>query len=232
MSASSGSVVAGLIPASSATAGGLDFQHVVDFAADVGEPALGALEALLGARQLLARGAGRFERGAGVAVGLGQRVLGFLQAIGAGARGRLPRSATSPISALRFSAKTCGAFSSSARSRLASAMRCSSVAIWVRAPSRRSFQPALSAGERREPPVGQFRLAHDRLLLGAHLGELGALAGDVVAHGGELGFEIGGGRQRGQRALGLGLGGARLVAAGGKARARFGERREPRRPGG
>ena len=57
----------------------------MDFAADVGEPALGALEAFLGAGQFLARGAGGFERGAGVAVGLGQRVLGLLQAIGAGA---------------------------------------------------------------------------------------------------------------------------------------------------
>ena len=52
--------------------------------------------------------------------------------------------ATSPIRALRFSAKICGAFSSSARSRLASAMRWSSVAIWLCAPSRRSIQPALS----------------------------------------------------------------------------------------
>ena len=56
----------------------LDLQHVVDFAADVGEPALGALEAFLGAGEFLARGAGRFERGAGVAVGFGQRVLGLL----------------------------------------------------------------------------------------------------------------------------------------------------------
>ena len=39
-----------------------DLQHVVNFAADVGETALGALEAFLGARQILARGAGCFER--------------------------------------------------------------------------------------------------------------------------------------------------------------------------
>ena len=43
-------------------AGGLDFQHVVDFAGDVGEAALGALEAFLGAAERLARGARRFER--------------------------------------------------------------------------------------------------------------------------------------------------------------------------
>ena len=57
----------------------------MDFARDVGEPALGAFEALLGARQFLARGAGGFERGAGVAVGFGERVLGLLQPVGAGA---------------------------------------------------------------------------------------------------------------------------------------------------
>ena len=51
--------------------GRLDFQHVVDFAADVGKPALGALEALLGAGKFLARGARRFERGTRLAVGLG-----------------------------------------------------------------------------------------------------------------------------------------------------------------
>ena len=35
----------------------LDFQHVVDFAPDIGKPALGAFEALLGAGEFLARGA-------------------------------------------------------------------------------------------------------------------------------------------------------------------------------
>ncbi len=83
------------------------------------------------------------------------------------------RLATSLISAARFSAKTCGAFSSSVRSRLASAMRCSSVAIWVRAPSRALGPAGLVGGERRQPAVGQFGFAHDRLLLGAHLGERG-----------------------------------------------------------
>ena len=63
----------------------LDLQHVVNFAADIGKPALGALETLLGARKILARGAGGFERGARVAVGLGERVLGLLQPVGAGA---------------------------------------------------------------------------------------------------------------------------------------------------
>ena len=90
----------------------------------------------------------------------------------------------------------------------------------------------LVGGERREPLVGEFRLAHDRLLLGAHFGELGALSGDVVAHGGELAFEIGGGCERLERALGFGLGGARLVAAGGQARARLGQAPRAAPPGG
>ena len=83
--------------------------------------------------------------------------------------------------------------------------------------------------ERCQALVGELRLAHDCLLLGAHFGELSALAGDIVAHGGEFAFEFGGGRQSGQRAFGRILGGARLVAAGGEARVRLGQRREPRR---
>ena len=60
--------------------GRLDLEHLADFVRDVGEPALGALEALLGARGFLARGAHGFERGARGAVGLGERVLGLAQA--------------------------------------------------------------------------------------------------------------------------------------------------------
>ena len=70
----------------------LDLQHVVDFAANVGKPPLGALEALLGAGEFLARGGGCFQSGAGVAVGFRQRVLGLGQAIRAGAPRGFPRS--------------------------------------------------------------------------------------------------------------------------------------------
>ena len=123
---------------------------------------------------------------------------------------------TSPISARRFSAKTCGALSSSARSRLASAMRWSSVAIWLRAPSRRSLQPA-GRWRCRQPAVGQFRLARDRLLLGAHLGELWRACRRCRRARRRACFRV---RRRApaRRARArLRLGGARLVAAGGQA---------------
>ncbi len=77
------------MPASSATAVGLDFEHFVDLVGDVGEPALGALDALLGARGLLAGRAQRFQRGADGAVAGGERVLGFGQAVGGFAARRL-----------------------------------------------------------------------------------------------------------------------------------------------
>ena len=54
---------------------------------DIGEPALAALEALLGARGLLARRAHGLERGARGAVGFGKRVLACGQMIGGGAAG-------------------------------------------------------------------------------------------------------------------------------------------------
>ena len=108
-------------------------------------------------------------------------------------------------------------------------MRWSRVAIWSCGAIAALDPAGLVGGKRRQALIGEFRLAHDRLLLGAHLGELGALARDVVAHGGELAFEFGGGRKRGQRALGLGLGGGRFVAAADEARARLGQRGEPRR---
>src|SRR6185437_2823253 len=169
-----------------------------------------ALEPLLGARQVLARGAGRFERGAGVAVGVGQRVFGLLQAIGAFAPG-----------ALRLGDLGDHAFAFFGE-HLRRVFELGAVALGLGdallergdlgAGAVAAFVPAgFVAGQCRESLVGQFRLTHDRLLLGAYLGELGAFSGDVVAHGGELGFDIGGGRQRGQCALGLGLGGACLV---------------------
>ncbi len=47
-------------------------------------------------------------------------------------------------------------------------------------------------------------------------------------HRGEAGFKIGGGAERAQALLGLAAGGGRLVAAGGEARTRLGQRGTPR----
>ncbi len=56
-------------------------------------------------------------------------------------------------------------------------------------------------GNRLQAAVGHLGVAHDRLLLGADLGNLGALAGDGFAHGGELLLDVGGGRETGERTL-------------------------------
>ena len=84
-SATSGSASSGSSPARFGDLGRLDLEHFADLVRDVGEPALGAFEALLGARGVLARGAHRLERGAGGAVGVRQRVLAFGQPVGGGA---------------------------------------------------------------------------------------------------------------------------------------------------
>ena len=181
------------MPARPATRIGLDLQHLVDFVGDVGQAALGALDALLGARGLLAGRAERLERGAHGAVAGAERALGRGQAVGGVAAGRLPRSATSAISARRFSAKIAGASASEARSCLASALRVSSVAICAAARSR-AVAPRLPVGaDGDEAAVGQLGLARQRLRLGAHLGELRALAVDLGADGGELVLQVGDG---------------------------------------
>src|SRR5262249_61808983 len=62
--------------------GGLDLEHVVNFAGDVAEPTLAAFETLFGPRRLLARGTHCFERRALGAVGLGEPVLALRELIG------------------------------------------------------------------------------------------------------------------------------------------------------
>ena len=61
---------------------GLAFEHLVDLVGDVGQPALGAFDALLGAGGLLAGGAQRFERGAHGTVANAERALGLGQPVG------------------------------------------------------------------------------------------------------------------------------------------------------
>ena len=65
----------------------LDFEHVVDFALDVGKPALGAFHALLGAGAGLAGAGERFERGLGGAVGFRHHALGGGERVGGDAAG-------------------------------------------------------------------------------------------------------------------------------------------------
>src|SRR5204862_5294399 len=69
----------------------LDVEHLVDFMREVGEAALVALEALLGARRLLACARHRLQSRARAAVGLGERILALGQAIGSCAARRFSR---------------------------------------------------------------------------------------------------------------------------------------------
>ena len=181
ISASSGSACAFLDFGELGDRGGLDLQHVADFAADVGQPALGAFEAFLGAGEFLARGAGGFERCAGVAVGFRQRVLGLLQPVGAGAAVGFRRLhfADQPGALLGKNLRRVFELGAVALGFRDAAFERGDLAAGAVAP----LAPAgLVRRQLIEPAVGHFRFAHDRLLLGAHLGELGALAGDVVAH--------------------------------------------------
>ena len=155
------------------------------------ESALGALETFLGAGQFLARGARGFQRSTGVAVGFGQCIFCFLQAVGAGA----PRG----FRALHFADERAALLGENLR-RI---FQFGAVAFGLDdallergdlvARALLAFEPTgLVGGERRQPAVGEFRLAHDRLLLGLHLGEPGALGRDIVAYLRKLFLEIGG----------------------------------------
>ena len=83
-------------------------------------------------------------------------------------------------------------------------------------------------GDGGETALGQFDLARQRLRLGPHLGEAGAIVGDPGAHGGEIGGELIGGRQLGERGGGFFAGRAGLGKTGGEPRLRLGQRRAPR----
>ena len=111
---------------------------------------------------------------------------------------------------------------------MASATRVSSVVIWESALSLRPVQPSRFDGDLRQPPLGLFRLARQRLRLRAHLGEVEALIFDLATDGAELDLDVVGRRQGGERALRFAAGGGGFVAARGQPRLRLGERRQPR----
>ena len=179
-------------------AGRLDLQHVADFVADVGKPALGALEAFLGARGFGARVADRFERGARVLVGFGELVLGRRQPVGIGAaRGcggldladqRLALAGEFLRRVRQFGAVALGFLDAlpdggdlgrGAVAALVPAGRSAAIAC--------SRRPASSAS--RTIACGSARTS----------ASAPRSRGDVVVDRGELGFELGGRRQRGKR---------------------------------
>src|SRR5262249_33236155 len=99
----------------------------------------------------------------------------------------------------------------------------------LRAGALLTFDPAVSVhGELRQPTVGKFGLAHDRLLFGLNFGERSTLAGNIVAHLRKLRFKIGGRSKGTERGLSLSFCRRSLVTAHGQSRPRFRERRKPR----
>ena len=176
----------------------LDFQHVVDFALDVGEAALGAIHALFGARAGLAGARQRFERNLGGAVGLRHHVLGRGQRVGGDAAGAFGRFDLADqraallgehcrriveFGALGFDLGDAGLDGRDLRGRALLAVL-----------------PFAALGhDRLQPAVGEFGLARQRLRFGAHLRGEAAMAVDLGADGGEPGFGVEARRQFGQR---------------------------------
>src|SRR5205823_6462884 len=117
-------------PGKACDLGGLDLEHVVNFAGDVAEPTLAAFEALFGPRRLLTRCAHRFERPALRAVSLSEHALALRELIGRGAarssasRARFPsmspRAAASCVSMLAAGGNTVSARCASLRPAIAS----------------------------------------------------------------------------------------------------------------
>ena len=158
------------MPASARHPLGLDLQHLDDLVRDLGEPALGALEPLLGAGGVLARRAHGLERGAGGAVGLGQRVLGLRQPVGGGAAGvlRALDLADQALPARREHVRRVGQLIALARG-FGGAFR-DGRDLRLRAGSALVPGGALG-GDRLQPALGMLGLARQRLRLGAGLGQ-------------------------------------------------------------
>src|SRR6185437_10002762 len=91
-----------------------------------------------------------------------------------------------------------------------------------------ALAPAFALGaDGLQPAIGKLGFTRNRLRLGADFGECAALIGDLALYGAEPGFEIGGGRQGGERGFRTATGGESLVAAGGNAESCFLQRRNP-----
>ena len=209
--------------------GRLDVEHLADFVLDIGEPALGALAAFLGARGFGARLADRFERAARRLVGLGELGLGLRQPIGGGAAsaGRGLDLADQRVALVGEFLRRVGR----ARCARAALPRCAG-RWWRSAPRRsslRSLQAARSAAiacRRRSASSASRAIACASTRTSA---SAAAVARDRLVDRGEPAFELGGGRQRGERRLRVAARGVRFVAAGAEPLPCFLERRDARR---
>ena len=197
----------------------LDFQHVVDFALDVDQPALGAVHAFFGAGAGLARARQRFERNLGGAVGLRHRGLGGGQRIGGDAAGVLGRSdfADQRVAFFRENRRRILEFGALGLDLGDAGFDGSD----LRGRARLAVLPLVAlGGDRLQAAVGQFGLARQRLGFGPHLRRDAAMTVDLGANLDKPGFGVETGRQLVERrmralecALGLGAVGVRRERA-------------------
>src|SRR5262249_34771352 len=168
------------------------------------------------------------ERAGGGAIGVGERVLALGELIGGGAAVRLRRfdlaDECAPLLFERargiFEARALGLGLFDARFERRDLRRRAVVAC----------APGFAiGGDRGQPPRRNLRFARQRLRFRAHLGETLALAFDLAARAGELRLDLGGRRQRFERALRLLAPRGRLVAVRRQSRRCLAQRREARR---
>ena len=205
----------------------LDFEHVMDFALDVGEAALGAFHALFGTGAGFAGAGERLERNFCGAVGFRHQCFGGGKRVRGGAavilgvldfanqRAALFREYRRGIFKLRTLGGDFGDAGLDGRDLRRGAL----LAV---------LPFAALAEDRLHAAVGKFSLARQRLRLGTHLCCEPAMALDLAADGGKFGFGLEARRQVGQRSGGGLMGGLGLGAIGGEAAARFGQRRAAR----
>ena len=177
----------------------LDFEHVVDFALDVGEPALGAFHALLGA--------GGWPR---AALESASSEIFAARSVSA-----ITVSAAASASAATRRALLGGFDLVDQRAALLGEQRRRVVELGalggdfgdagldgrdLRGRALLAVLPFVALGEDRlHAAVGEFGLARQRLRFGAHLRGEPAMAVDVGANGGELRLGVEARRQLGQR---------------------------------
>ena len=156
----------------------LGLQHVVDFALDIDQTALGAVHAFFGAGAGLAGARKRLKRDLGGAVGLGHDVLGGSQRVRSDAAGGLGR--------LDFVDQRAALFRKDRRRIFKfGALDLDLVdtgfdRFHLRGGAGLAALPIVAfGGDRLKPSVGEFGFTRQRLRLGAHLGCYAAAAIDA-----------------------------------------------------
>jgi hypothetical protein len=204
--------------------GRFNFQHVADFSPNIAEPALGALETLLGAGKFFTSGAGGFKRGSGVAIGRGECHFGGLQPVGA----LTPRA----FGSLDLSGKCTPFLAENLRRvlQLRTVAPGFSNALFERgdliSSAMLTFDPTCPVSSQgREPAIGKFGFTDNRLQVSLGLRQPCAFRGDFIAHVCELCFEMGCRSKADQRLFSFSFGRGSFIPARPKTCTRFNQSR-------